>query len=116
MPTVESRTAPPTSCHPYTQKQSDTAQPTDQNGCDGSMKIRHGDRGGERESGNPANERAAAILSQEPPQLRERENCGHHPKDAADDGATEEPKLPCCASKGRPDRGTQACQRPSSEG
>ena len=77
--------------------------------------MRHGDRGGDPESDNPANERAAAILSQEPVQLRERENCGHHPKDAAHDGATEEPSLPCCASKDRPDHGTQACQGPSSD-
>jgi len=46
--------------------------------------MRHGDRGGDREPGNTANQRAAAILSQEPPQLRQHQNCGHHPKDAAD--------------------------------
>jgi len=46
--------------------------------------MRHGDRGGDRESGNTANQRAAAILSQEPLQLRQHQNCGHHPKDAAD--------------------------------
>ena len=62
--------------------------------------MRHGDRGGDRESGNPTNQRAAAIFRQEPMQLREHENCGHHPKDAADEGATEQPRLPRSASQG----------------
>ena len=43
---------------------------------------------------------AAAIFRQEPLQLREHENCGHHPKDAADEGATEQPRLPRSASQG----------------
>src|SRR2546425_7838 len=59
---TRSRTPPPTACHPHTQKQTDTGQPTDQNRCYGGVEIRHGDRGGDRESGNPANERATAIL------------------------------------------------------
>jgi len=61
--------------------------------------MRHGDRGGDRESRNPANKRAAAIFRQEPLQLREHENRGHHPEDAADEGATEQPRLPRSASK-----------------
>jgi hypothetical protein len=63
------------------------------------VEIRHSDRGGDRESGNPANHRAAAIFSQEPLQLGEHENCDHHPKHAADDGATEQPSLPGSASQ-----------------
>jgi len=62
--------------------------------------MRHGDRGGDRESGNPANQRAAAIFSQEPLQLREHEHCDHHPEDTADEGATEQPRLPRAASQG----------------
>jgi len=64
------------------------------------VETRHGNRGGDRESGNPANQRAAAILSQEPLQLREHENRGHHPKDAPDDGATEQPRLARPAAQG----------------
>ena len=112
---TRSRTPPPTTCHPHTKKQTDTGQSTDQNGRYRGVEIRHGDRGGDRESGNPANERATAIFGQKPLQLGECENCGRHAKDTADHGAAEEPGLPCCAAKDGTDHGTEACQRPSSD-
>ena len=112
---TRSRTPPPTACHPYTQKQTDTGQPTDQNGYYGGVEIRHRDRGGDRESGNPANERATAILGQEPLQLGECQNRCRHPKDAADHGAAEQPGLPCRAAKDGTNHGAEACQRPGSD-
>jgi len=79
------------------------------------VEIRHRDRGGDRESGNPANERATAILGQEPLQLGECENRCRHPKDAADHGAAEQPGLPCRAAKDGTNHGAEACQRPGSD-
>ena len=112
---TRSRTPPPTACHPYTQKQANAREPTDQNGCYGGVEMRYGNRGGDRKSDNPANQRTTAILGREPLQLGEGGNCGPDPEDASDDRSSEESGLPCCIAKDRTDHGTEACQSPSSE-
>ena len=112
---TRSRTSPPTARHPHTQKQANTREPTDQNGYYGSVEIGHGDRGGDRKSDNPSNERTTAILGREPLQFRQSCNCGPDSDDASDDRSGEEPELPCCVAKDGADYGTEACQGPSGE-
>jgi len=100
---TRSRTSPPTARHPYTQKQANTREPTDQNGCDGGVEISHSDWGGDRESDNPANKCATPIPAREPLQLGESDNGDPDPEDASDDRPGEEPGLACCVAKNRPD-------------
>jgi hypothetical protein len=109
-----SGTPPPTARHPHPQKQADTGEATDQNGCHGGAETSHGDRGSNRESDKPANERPTAIRGRQPLQLGEDDNCGPDADDASDDRPCEEPGLPCGAAKDGTDHGTQARQRPSS--
>src|SRR6266849_6060192 len=97
---------------PATDHESPGLSVTNAHGC---AEIGHGDRGSNRESDNPANERATAIRGREPLQFGEDDNCGPDPEDASDDRSCEKPRLPCGAAKDGTDHGTEACQRPSSD-
>jgi hypothetical protein len=79
------------------------------------MEVSDGDRGGNSKTEDATNEGAEAIGRGQPAEFGDRCHRACHAKDAADDGAGEEPGLPGCIAEDGAEHGAEARQHPSGE-
>lgn len=85
--------SPPPPRDPNAQEQADANEATDENRRDRCVQIGHGDRRGDRESTDAANQGSPAILLREPPQLGRQRDCGADADQATADRAKKQSSL-----------------------
>jgi hypothetical protein len=105
---------PPTARHADAQEQPDAGEPTDQHGRDGSVEIGSRDRGGHRESDDPAEQGPGTITNREPPHLGRGRNGRADSNYSSHDRSGNQSRLSSCVAQDGPDYGPKPGETPRS--
>ena len=112
---TRSGTPSPSACQPHAEEQAHARQPAAQQGRHRGVEVSDGDWGGDCKTEDPANERAAAIGGRQPAQSSDRYNGCPNAKDASDESADEESRLPSRIAQYGADQSAEARQNPGGE-
>jgi len=109
---THSRLASPTARDTDPYEQTDARKPTDEHGCDGSVKVGDRDGRGHRESANAAKQGPCTIFNREPPQLDNNPNGRADSDHSPNDCAAKQSSLAGCVAQDRSDYSPESSKSP----